>query len=116
MRFSLKILCGLSLVSLLACSGAGSDLPVASEANAPSTASSAAHLLPKAAIFYAGADLSYVNEMLDCGAEFRHQGQVHDPYQLFAEAGTQLVRLRLWHNPDWTRYSHFDDVVSSIER
>ena len=66
--------------------------------------------------FYFGADLSYVNEMEDCGAVFRQGGKRVDPYHLFADTGHNLVRLRLWNNPDWTTYSHFDDVRRSMRR
>ena len=55
---------------------------------------------------FAGVDLSYVNEVQDCGAEFRVAGKRRDPYELFAEQGANLVRLRLWNNPDWTNYSN----------
>jgi arabinogalactan endo-1,4-beta-galactosidase len=65
---------------------------------------------------YAGVDLSYVNEMQDCGAEFRVKGEVRDPYRIFADAGANLVRLRLWNAPDWTNYSTEADVTRSIER
>lgn len=65
---------------------------------------------------YLGADLSYVNEMLDCGGEFRENGTVKDPYQIFADAGTNIVRVRLWHNPTWTSYSNLDDVKKTIRR
>lgn len=66
--------------------------------------------------FYRGADLSYVNEMDDCGGVFRKDGKKTDPYQLFAEEGCGLVRLRLWHSPAWTDYSNFKDVKRSIRR
>ncbi len=66
--------------------------------------------------FYFGADLSYVNEMEDCGAVYRQGGKRVDPYQLFADTGHNLVRLRLWNNPDWTTYSTFDDVRRSMRR
>ena len=65
---------------------------------------------------YLGADLSYVNEMLDCGGEFRSEGKVVDPYQLFADKGANIVRVRLWHNPDWTDYSDFNDVKRTIQQ
>ena len=65
---------------------------------------------------FAGVDLSYVNEVQDCGAEFRVAGKRRDPYELFAEQGANLVRLRLWNNPDWTNYSNETDVVRSSER
>lgn len=67
--------------------------------------------------FYYGADLSYVNEMEDCGAIYKtSNGTAEDPYKIFSEAGTNLVRLRLWHNPTWTNYSNFNDVKKSIQR
>ena len=51
--------------------------------------------------FYYGADLSYVNEMIDCGAVYRNsQNLVQDPYTIFSDAGANLVRVRLWHNPE----------------
>jgi len=65
---------------------------------------------------FLGADLSYVNEMLDCGGIYRKEGKVVEPYQLFAEEGNNLVRLRLWHNPDWTSYSDYEDVKLAIKR
>lgn len=67
--------------------------------------------------FLRGADLSYVNEMEDCGAEyFDEEGAKRDPYQIFKNAGTDLIRVRLWHNPDWTGYSDFEDVKKTISR
>ena len=65
---------------------------------------------------YLGADLSYVNEVEDCGSVYREEGQVIDPYQLFSQKGANIIRLRLWHNPDWTTYSTYTDVVRSIKR
>jgi arabinogalactan endo-1,4-beta-galactosidase len=53
--------------------------------------------------FYFGADLSYVNQILDHGGQYRDGDQVKNPYQIFKEHGTDLVRLRLWHNPVWTK-------------
>lgn len=65
--------------------------------------------------FYRGADLSYVNEMLDCGAKyFNEQGIEKDPYQIFKDFKTDLIRVRLWHNPDWTDYSNYEDVKKTI--
>jgi arabinogalactan endo-1,4-beta-galactosidase len=65
---------------------------------------------------YLGADLSYVNEVEDCGATFREIGVQKDPYLIFSEKGCNLVRVRLWHNPDWTDYSDFEDVKKTIQR
>jgi len=66
--------------------------------------------------FYFGSDLSYVQEMEDCGAEFRENGVPKDVVQIFADNGNNLCRLRLWHTPDWTDYSNFEDVKSMISR
>lgn len=65
---------------------------------------------------YLGGDFSYINEMEDCGATYQKNGTQVDPYELFAEKGANLARIRLWHNPDWTDYSTFSDVVKSIGR
>jgi len=65
---------------------------------------------------FAGVDLSYVNEVEACGAQYRLNGRVRDPYELFAESGANLVRLRLWNAPNWTTYSTEADVTRSIER
>ena len=65
---------------------------------------------------FAGVDLSYVNEVESCGAKYRLHGKVRDPYELFAESGANLVRLRLWNDPTWTKYSTEADVTRSIER
>lgn len=72
---------------------------------------------------YLGADLSYVNEMEDCGEVYKENGIVRDPYQIFADHECNLVRLRLWHTPSWydnlnagNRYSDFEDVKKSIGR
>jgi len=67
--------------------------------------------------FYYGADLSYVNEMEDCGAIYKDQnGKEKDPFFIFKEAGANLVRVRLWVNPTWTKYSNYDDVKKTIQR
>lgn len=73
--------------------------------------------------FYLGADLSYVNEMEDCGVVYREQEQARNPYDIFADRGANLVRLRLWHTPSWydqlnggRRYGDLADVRRSIRR
>ncbi len=73
--------------------------------------------------FYFGADLSYVNEMQDCGVTYSEKDTAKDPYALFADHDCNLVRLRLWHTPDWydelndgKRYSDLRDVKKSIQR
>ncbi len=63
-----------------------------------------------------GADLSYVNEVQDCGATYRVNGETHDPFELFSQKQANIVRLRLWHTPSWTKYSTLPDVKKSIAR
>jgi arabinogalactan endo-1,4-beta-galactosidase len=66
--------------------------------------------------FYLGADLSYVNEMEDCGAVYREHGKPADPFVLLHAHGANLVRVRLWHDARWTRYSDLSDVRRTIRR
>jgi arabinogalactan endo-1,4-beta-galactosidase len=78
---------------------------------------------PVAGDFYFGADLSYVNQILDHGGQYK-DGTETNPYRIFANNGTNLVRLRLWHNPVWTKevygeagtqfYNDIHDVEKSI--
>lgn len=74
--------------------------------------------------FYFGADLSYVNQILDRGGVYKDNSEVRSPYRIFKDHGTGLVRLRLWHNPAWTRdvysppgtqlYNNLTDVEKAI--
>ncbi len=66
--------------------------------------------------FFTGADLSYVNEMEDCGGSFSDRGTKKDPFEIFASYGADIVRVRIWHNATWTKYSNFDDVAKTIKR
>ncbi len=66
--------------------------------------------------FYFGVDLSYVNEMEDCGAEYRENGELKDAFALFGEHGANLVRARLWVDPDWTEYSTLPDIEWTFTR
>jgi arabinogalactan endo-1,4-beta-galactosidase len=65
---------------------------------------------------YLGADLSYVNEMEDCGAIYRKGGRRIDPFVLLKAAGGNLVRVRIWNDAKWTRYSNLADVRKTIAR
>ena len=74
--------------------------------------------------FVMGADLSYVNQILDFGGTYSDSGMVEDPYRIFSKYGANLVRLRLFHNPQWTRtvydppaghmYNDYEDVKRAI--
>lgn len=65
---------------------------------------------------YMGGDLSYANEMRDCGAVYRAGGKPVDPFVLMKARGGNLARIRLWNDPKWTRYSTLADVKVSIAR
>jgi len=67
--------------------------------------------------FYFGADLSYVNEMEDCGVVYKDaNNSIKNPFSIFKESGANLVRVRLWHNPSWTQYSNYEDVKKTIAK
>lgn len=108
------LLCSAFCLSAISCqnsSGIEQVTPTTSvlETNLSSRSSEA---LP----FLKGADLSYTNELEDCGAQFKENGEVKDVYTLMNSYGANLVRLRLWHNPTWTNYSTLSDVKKSIKR
>jgi arabinogalactan endo-1,4-beta-galactosidase len=65
---------------------------------------------------YLGGDLSYVNEMEDCGAIYRLNGKPIDPFALLKKMGGNIVRVRIWVNPTWTKYSNYADVLKTIRR
>jgi|WetSurMetagenome_2_1015567.scaffolds.fasta_scaffold00005_74 arabinogalactan endo-1,4-beta-galactosidase len=76
--------------------------------------------------FVMGADLSYVNQILDHGGQYKDSGIVENPYLIFRQHGCNVVRLRLFHTPTWTKdiygagatqmYNDFEDVKESIQR
>jgi arabinogalactan endo-1,4-beta-galactosidase len=65
---------------------------------------------------YLGADMSYVNEMEDCDAVYRLDGKPIDPFALLKQEGGNIVRVRIWVNPTWTKYSSYPDVLKTIRR
>jgi arabinogalactan endo-1,4-beta-galactosidase len=88
-----------------------------STSNNPSDPKDDEEVIETPITFYYGADLSYVNEMEDCGATYLDANNItKDPYIIFKEAGTNLVRVRLWHNSTWTNYSNYNDVKKTIQR
>lgn len=110
----LSTLALLSMAGLLcACQSASGSQPTAAAPEATATQLPEPVQHPD---FYFGADLSYVNEMEDCGATYLDGGEERDPFELFAAHGTNLVRARLWHNPDWTQYSTLADVKKTFQR
>lgn len=73
--------------------------------------------------FAMGADLSYVNEVQDYGGVYKDSGAVKDPFAIFKAHGANVVRVRLWNNPQWTAalnnghlYSDLYDAEKTIQR
>jgi arabinogalactan endo-1,4-beta-galactosidase len=84
---------------------------------AGTSATAQTRLAPKpAGGLYLGADLSYVNEMEDCGAVFRSGGKPVDPFALMKARGGNMVRVRIWNDAKWTKYSNLADVTKTIRR
>lgn len=94
-----------------AVAGIALAMAIAPASAMPATAST------RASPIYLGADLSFTNEMEDCGAHFRDaRGKPADPFALLKAHGGNLVRVRIWNNPAWTHYSSYDDVLKTIRR
>lgn len=73
--------------------------------------------------FVMGTDLSFVNQVQDNGGVYRDSNVVKDPYIIFKNHGANVVRVRLWHNPQWLAplnsgklYSDIYDVEKTISR
>lgn len=74
--------------------------------------------------FVMGADLSYVNEILDHNGVYKDSGKVADPYIIFKKYGANVIRFRLFYNPTWTKeaygtagtqmYNDYADVKKAI--
>ncbi len=65
---------------------------------------------------YFGADLSFANEMDDCGAVYRENGAPKNLYALFKEHGANVARIRIWNAGNPTKYSNLADVERSFKR
>jgi arabinogalactan endo-1,4-beta-galactosidase len=65
--------------------------------------------------FVMGVDLSYVNQVQDYGGVYRDStGEEVGPYAHFAERGANVVRVRLWHDPEWVREEVYEDAEGSL--
>lgn len=80
---------------------------------------------PPKTIFYFGADLSSVNMVEDFGALYKDSSIVRDPFAIFKNHGCNLVRVRLFNNPDAKDgysqyykpgYCGLTDVAKTIQR
>ena len=65
--------------------------------------------------FYFGADLSFANEMDDCGVVYRENGQPKDLFALFKDHGANIARVRIWTDGNPTKYSNLADVERSLK-
>jgi arabinogalactan endo-1,4-beta-galactosidase len=64
--------------------------------------------------FVVGADLSYANTVLANGGLYRDaNNNLVNPYQLFAQKGANMVRMRLWHTPENNINSCGNPITSS---
>ncbi len=50
--------------------------------------------------FIKGVDLSFVNQLEDCGVQYGENGVSKDPFEVLSQKGANLVRVRLWHTPE----------------
>lgn len=66
---------------------------------------------PEELNFIFGMDMSFVNQVLDHGGVYKENNVVKDPFVIIEEKGAKLVRIRLWHNPTWTKEVYGDDGV-----
>jgi arabinogalactan endo-1,4-beta-galactosidase len=64
---------------------------------------------------YLGADMSFVNEVEDCGGLYRYHGKRIDPFRLMALKGGNIVRVRIWLHPKG-KYSDLADVMKTARR
>src|SRR2546423_6008571 len=73
--------------------------------------------------FVMGADLSYVNAVEDNGGQYKDSGILRDPFIIFKNHGANLVRVRIWYDPQWQEpynngkiYNDLADANKTIQR
>ena len=73
--------------------------------------------------FVMGADLSFSNQVQDLGGIYKDSSVPKDPFTIFKNHGTNVVRVRLWNNPKWIAsynnghlYSDINDVIKTIQK
>jgi len=73
--------------------------------------------------FVMGSDLSFANQVQDYGGVYKDSSAVVDPFTIFKNHGNNVVRVRLWNNPQWLAqynnghlYSDINDVTKTIQR
>jgi arabinogalactan endo-1,4-beta-galactosidase len=72
--------------------------------------------VPLASVQYRAADLSFLPEIENSGAKFyTADGTVTDALAFMKAKGTNMVRLRLWHNPS-TGHSNYNEVETFAQK
>jgi arabinogalactan endo-1,4-beta-galactosidase len=99
MKYTLLVLSALLglLPALCSCQGSGAVTPT--PASLPTLPGSTTQPAP----FYFGADVSFVNQIIDHGGVYTDQNEPRSPYQILHDHGANVARFRLWHNPVWTK-------------
>jgi arabinogalactan endo-1,4-beta-galactosidase len=121
----LKFTCFLSLLSFWACTKQDPKPVVVVPpvvVTPPVATDTRTFYTPKT--FVMGGDLSYVNQIEDNGGVYRDSAKAKDPFRLLKDRGMNCVRVRLWHNPQWSAalntkgkvYSGLEDVSKTIRR
>ena len=84
---------------------------------------STAYTYYKWTTFVMGSDLSFNNQLLNCGALYKDSGIIKDPFVIFHNHGNNVVRVRLWNHPSWLAsynnghiYNDLVDVERTIKR
>lgn len=70
---------------------------------------------PSQADFVKGVDLSSLQQIESVGGAFTELGQALDPVAFFADRGSNLVRIRLWHSPG-TGFNDLPAVLQMAQR
>ena len=117
MQLSKKIILILLTIAVFIISCSKKTTPITSPGFAP------AKVFYNRSQFVMGADLSYVNQVQDYGGVYKDSAITKDPFTIFKNHGTNVVRVRLWHNPIWLKplnagkmYSDLYDVERTIQR
>lgn len=66
--------------------------------------------------YYIGGDLSYVNSLEGCGAQYRINDAVVDPLAIFHVYGANTVRVRLFVDPTGATRSDLADATRTVRR
>lgn len=108
---------GMILLALVACGGGDDPVPTPEPTPTPTPAPTPTP--SETTTFVKGADLSWVTEMEASKIPFRNsKGEETDCFTLMKDLGLNLIRLRVWVNPESTygKWCDKDDVVAKALR